>query len=66
MTFPIDDWQFWSVTAATAGALWLLVKPFLGRESQPAGPCPSCPQSEGGRCASHEARERLVVLGGDR
>lgn len=69
MSFPLADWQFWSVTAAALGSVWLLVRPFLQRDAGPAGPCGSCAQSHGGRCASSGAgkerpgRDRLVVLG---
>lgn len=67
MYFPFDDWQFWTVTAATVGALWMLVRPFLQRDSSAApGACGNCAQATGDRCGSHEKRDRLVVLGGDR
>ena len=71
MTFPLADWQFWSVTAAALGSVWVLVRPFLQRDTGPAGPCGSCALSQGGRCSSSgatatSARDRLVVLGGKR
>ena len=69
MAFPFGDWQFWTVTAAAAGAVWVLVRPFLARTPDAApGPCGSCPSASGGGCgtAAPERRERLVVLRGGR
>jgi hypothetical protein len=72
MGLPLDDPQFWCVTAGAAGAVWMLVKPFLGRPAaSTGGPCGGC--SAAGGCRTHapdgapdEAGERLVVLRGGR
>lgn len=67
MSFPVHDWQFWSVTFAAVGAVWLLVRPFFdSADSPPSGACGNCPQASGERCGPGGGRERLVVLGGDR
>jgi len=42
---PWTDWQFYVVTLASLGGLWLLARPFLrlrARENVPAAPCPGC------------------------
>jgi hypothetical protein len=69
MGFPLDDPQFWCVTAGTAGAVWMLVRPFLGRPAAPdGGSCAGCSASGGG-CKPQPERaegERLVVLRGGR
>ena len=65
MSFPVADWQFWTVTITAVGSVWVLVRPFLRRDATPGpGACASCPKAPGGRCTTHEDRERLVVLGG--
>ena len=69
MAFPVGDWQFWCVTASAVGAVWLLVKPFLGRAPQAGGGCAGCSVA-GGRCKPLRTAERdgdrLVVLRGGR
>jgi hypothetical protein len=43
MSFPFGDWQFWAVTASAAGAMWMLVRPFLGaRAGDLVDPCSRC------------------------
>lgn len=64
MTFPLGDWQFWTVTVAAAGSLWLLVKPFLARDPEGGGgPCSHCGVSKGSPCQRSSGPERLVLLG---
>lgn len=64
MGFPLADWQFWSVTACAVGAVWLLVKPFLGRGGSPAaGACASCPKVLRAVEDEDAGRERLVSIG---
>ena len=65
MGFPLGDWQFWTVTACAAGAVWMLIQPFLGRGEAPPGPCASCPKSarvEGG--GQDGGRGGVVTIGG--
>lgn len=67
MTFPFDDWQFWTVTLVAAGSLWALVKPFLpGDKSESAGgACPRCGVGAGAPCG-REKSDTLVSLGSRR
>lgn len=65
MGFPLGDWQFWTVTACAAGAVWMLIQPFLGRGEAPPGPCASCPKNawvEGDR-EQGGGRGGLVTIG---
>jgi hypothetical protein len=70
MTFPLTDWQFWFVTLSAAGALWMLVKPFVARSPETrSGACSGCSMASG--CSrpapsSGAEAERLVVLRGGR
>ena len=60
MSFPVGDWQFWTVTASAAGAVWLLVRPFLAdRRKAPGGSCADC---TAGACGAARSRP----LGGGR
>lgn len=64
MGFPLTDWQFWGVTACAMGAVWLLVKPFVGRGQAPPGPCSSCPKCKPAADAGKAGgRDGLVTLG---
>lgn len=62
---PWNDLQFWIVTAAALGSVWVLVKPWLRRSEGPA--CGSC-ASGAAACAKvssedSDGRSSLVVLG---
>jgi hypothetical protein len=63
--FPLGDWQFWAVTASAAGAVWVLLRPFLASgERAGGGPCSHCGVAAGAPCQGGGApRERLVTLG---
>jgi hypothetical protein len=65
MSFPFGDWQFWAVTASAAGAVWMLVRPFLGpRAGEAADACQRCGvAAAGAACRGGGGGERLVVLG---
>lgn len=66
MGFPLGDWQFWTVTACALGAVWMLVKPFVGRNQAPPEPCASCPKSvreAHGQAGESGGRDELVTIG---
>ena len=64
MGFPLGDWQFWSVTACALGALWVLVKPFVGRSDRPAaGACASCPKVLRAVEGEVDGGKKLVTIG---
>jgi hypothetical protein len=64
MGFPLADWQFWTVTVAAVGAVWLLVEPFVGGAGKKTGgPCSQCGVAAGAPCGDDSPRDRLVVLG---
>lgn len=65
MSFPLGDWQFWTVTAGAVAAVWAIVRPFVRRASpRDAAACAHCKhaatvapeRTEGGG-------ERLVTIG---
>lgn len=66
MGLPLGDWQFWTVTACALGALWLLIRPFVGRSKAAPGACASCPKSAH-VVSSHDSksggRDKLVTIG---
>lgn len=66
MGFLLGDWQFWTVTACAAGAVWMLIKPFAGRGTTPAGPCASCPKNarvnEGGQDGGRGGLVRIGTI----
>lgn len=37
---PLGDWQFYVVTGAALGAIWLIVRPLLSRKDSSG--CPNC------------------------
>lgn len=66
MSLPLGDWQFWTVTAFTLGAVWLLVKPSVSRGETPSGTCASCPKSlhaASAPKATSSGRDQLVTIG---
>jgi hypothetical protein len=65
MNFPIADWQFWTVTVGAAGAVWMLVRPFVGRTGggRAAGSCSQCGAAAGAPCQGGSRSDRLVSLG---
>ncbi len=40
---PLGDWQFYVVTGAALGAIWLILRTLLPRQSNSG--CPNCAQS---------------------
>lgn len=65
MSFPITDWQFWTVTASAVWAVWVVVKPFLpGKREEGATACSHCAVGSGPKCQT--AGPELVSLGGRR
>lgn len=42
---PLDDWQFYVVSAAFLAATWLIVRPLWPRQDASGG-CPNCASSE--------------------
>ena len=64
MAFPLGDWQFWTVTAAAIGSVWMLVQPFLARDRKKSGgPCSHCGVGAGSPCQRSAGPQRLVTLG---
>ncbi|MFZ9690189.1 MAG: hypothetical protein ACO3DS_10175 [Phycisphaerales bacterium] len=35
MSFPVDDWQFWAVTACALVGAWFVLRPILPRTLKP-------------------------------
>ncbi len=68
---PLDDWQFWVVSALAAAAIYAvlqpLLKPFLTRRkgSQSAAPCPGCPNSST-KPEAARAKHVDLTIGGKR
>lgn len=65
-SLPLDDWQFWVVSALALGAVWLVVAPILPKRGKSKGAaCPGCPSGES---ASAKPREKHVdlTIGGKR
>lgn len=52
---PLDDWQFYVVSAACIAAVWLIVRPLLPR----GGGSPSC--SNCGDVASSRRRRGIAI-----
>ncbi len=62
MPQPALDWQFWTVTAAAAVAVWMLVKPFVGsKKKNAASPCSLC-TAAGPPCRSGGGRDRRATI----
>lgn len=57
---PVDDWQFWIVTAAALWGAFAVARPFLPRKAKPTGGCPGC---AAGAAAMRPKRVRLTVGG---
>ena len=43
---PVDDWQFWVVTALAAGAAAMVVLPLLPKRGGKPDACPGCPSGD--------------------
>jgi hypothetical protein len=57
---PMNDWQFWIVTAFAAIGLWFLARPFLASRKSRAedASCPHCTSS----APSGKSKRRRVLL----
>lgn len=73
MIFPLADWQFWTVTVTTIGALWMLIRPLLGGLSRSGstnrggGPCSRCGVPASAQCrGGSQTRHHLATLGSRR
>ena len=63
---PLDDWQFWVVTALAASAVWLVVSPLLPRKRKAKGAaCPGCPSGES-ESAKPRTKHVDLTIGGKR
>ena len=63
---PLDDWQFWVVTALAASAVWLMVSPLLPRKKKAKGAaCPGCPSGES-ESAKPRTKHVDLTIGGKR
>lgn len=63
---PLDDWQFWVVTALAASAVWLVVSPLLPRKKKAKGAaCPGCPSGES-ESAKRRTKHVDLTIGGKR
>lgn len=57
---PLGDWQFYVVTAAMLGAIWLVMRPFLPRHGGSAG-CPNC--ADGASAKKRPPKTELTIDG---
>ena len=63
---PLDDWQFWVVTALAASAVWLVVSPLLTRKKKAkCAACPGCPRWES-ESAKPRTKHVDLTIGGKR
>lgn len=49
---PLHDWQFYVVTAAMLGAIWLVIRPLLPRKDGTVG-CPNCADGVASKKRAH-------------
>ncbi|MCC6907683.1 MAG: hypothetical protein IT430_07070 [Phycisphaerales bacterium] len=56
---PLGDWQFYVVTAAALGGIWLIVRPLLGRPGNSG--CPNC--ADGAATSTRRRTTGLTVEG---
>ena len=64
MPIPLDDWQFWVVTAMCLSGLWLLVRPFIPCAKKGAGG--SCPSCSCGNAANAKTKRTSITINGHR
>lgn len=57
---PLGDWQFYVVTGAALGAVWLVVRPLLPSKSGSAS-CPNC--ADGAASKKRPRKTGLTVEG---
>jgi hypothetical protein len=60
---PLDDWQFWVVTALALGAAWLVLTPLLPKRRSKSSACPGCPSGNAAEKAPREKRVDLTIAG---
>ena len=64
-----SDPQFYIVTAAALGAVWLVLRPFFERSGEQKAGCPTCTTcsvSKPSRSSSDKPSSGLVTLGSGR
>ncbi len=59
---PLGDWQFYVVTGAALGAIWLIIRPFLPRK----GGSTSCPNCADGAASKQRRRKTGLTVEGRR
>jgi hypothetical protein len=57
---PLDDWQFYVVTAVVLWAIWRLVRPLLSSRRSANVGCPTCAS---GAAARRPKRTQLTLMG---
>jgi len=57
---PLGDWQFYIVTAAMLGAMWLIVRPLLPRKDGSTG-CPHC--ADGMASKKRPRKTEMTIMG---
>ncbi len=57
---PLGDWQFYIVTAAMLGAVWLIVRPLLPRKGGSGG-CPHC--ADGAASKKRPRKTEMTIMG---
>jgi membrane protein implicated in regulation of membrane protease activity len=60
---PVDDWQFWVVSALALGAAALVVRPLLPKRGGKPDACPGCPSGDAAAKPPREKRVELTVGG---
>ncbi len=60
---PVDDWQFWVVTALAAGAAAMVVRPLLPKRGGKPDACPGCPSGDAAAKPPREKRVELTIGG---
>lgn len=64
MGLPLDDWQFWIVTAIAVLGCWLVLKPLFARAGRPETGCANC--TFGAASVNQRPASPLVQLGSGR
>ncbi len=63
MGVPLDDWQFYVVTALALVSLWLVVKPFVASRREGGGGGGGCHSCGGGPSATRRRRVTMTIRG---
>lgn len=65
-SLPLDNWQFWAVSALALVAAAAVVRPLLPRKKQDSAACRGCPSGSDPDASATKPKRVELTIGGKR